>query len=642
MPADRETRLTRILGSAVPFLVLVLLALESGGYDTVTRGQAGILVWWAVLVFFVAGLLPLHRPTRAGIAVAAVLALLALWTGLATLLWSAGQERGFLEFTRVLTLLGFFVFFAMLQGRDALRGGLAAVGCAVGFIALVALASRFHPSWFADSGIPANYPVSRLNFPLDYWNGLAALLAIGIAPLLWLAASARSLPGRAIGAALIPPAGLALYLTASRGGAIAAVVALVFLFAAAPGRIRLAFHALVPLAGSALLIWAISRRPELRDLAGGPELGRQGDQMILITLVTCAGVAALQWLVAWAMETNRIEFPRIERRTARQAGLGLLAAAAIVVLALIASGFAGDRWSEFKEPARGDGTTSRLGNLGSGERYQVWDSALDAASSEPLLGIGPGGFEFWWSQNGEGAQFVRDAHSLYLESLAELGPIGLLLVLALVIGPMALACRSALGRGSPERRGALAAGAGGMAAFAVAAGVDWAWEMTVLPVAFLLLAAGATGPASLSRRDRSSSRFSDPGIALPGRLALALVPIGCILAIAVPTLSTEAVRSSQEAFRDGDLDRSFEQADRAVDIAPFSAEAEIQRALVLDARDDTAEAIESARDAVDLEPSNWRNWLVLSQIAEGEDPDTSAEALDRAGELNRKLEAAGG
>ena len=35
-------------------------------------------------------------------------------------------------------------------------------------------------------------------------------------------------------------------------------------------------------------------------------------------------------------------------------------------------------------------------------------------------GIGPGTFEFWWSRNGiYPGGFVRDAHSLYMETLAK-------------------------------------------------------------------------------------------------------------------------------------------------------------------------------------------------------------------------------
>jgi len=91
--------------------------------------------------------------------------------------------------------------------------------------------------------------------------------------------------------------------------------------------------------------------------------------------------------------------------------------------------------------------------------------------------------------------FVKDAHSLYVETLSELGPAGLVLVVALVAIPVAAAIRL---RGDP-----VAAAAGGaFVIFAVHAGLDWDWEMPVVTLAALgcaaaLLAGGATTPPQM-------------------------------------------------------------------------------------------------------------------------------------------------
>ena len=61
-------------------------------------------------------------------------------------------------------------------------------------------------------------------------------------------------------------------------------------------------------------------------------------------------------------------------------------------------------------------------------RYDFWEAAVDANATDPSVGIGPGTFDFWWTQHGSYAAYVRDAHSLYVETLAELGIIGLLLI----------------------------------------------------------------------------------------------------------------------------------------------------------------------------------------------------------------------
>ncbi|MCA1656489.1 MAG: hypothetical protein LC713_02050 [Actinobacteria bacterium] len=48
-------------------------------------------------------------------------------------------------------------------------------------------------------------------------------------------------------------------------------------------------------------------------------------------------------------------------------------------------------------------------------RYQCWQSALDAAASQPRKGIGPGTFEFWWAAHGSFYTNLRNAHSLHTD-----------------------------------------------------------------------------------------------------------------------------------------------------------------------------------------------------------------------------------
>jgi O-antigen ligase len=74
---------------------------------------------------------------------------------------------------------------------------------------------------------------------------------------------------------------------------------------------------------------------------------------------------------------------------------------------------------------------------------------------------------------------VRDAHSLYLETAAELGLVGLALLLALA-GSVAVAAR----RAAPAAAGPVAV----LAAYGLHAGVDWDWELPALTLVALVLA----------------------------------------------------------------------------------------------------------------------------------------------------------
>ena len=224
---------------------------------------------------------------------------------------------------------------------------------------------------------------------------------------------------------------------------------------------------------------------------------------------------------------------------------------------------------------------------------------------------------------------MRDAHSLYLESLAELGPIGLLLVLALVAAPFALGTRR-LFKLDPTQRALLAGALGGCAAFAVAAAIDWAWELTVLPVMFLLLAAAVIGrpDPDAAAEGAGTPRFLLPALAVAGAVALA-----------IPMASADAVRDSQERVRAADLSGALGDARTAGDIEPYAATPSLQQALVLELQGDIDGAVAAARAATEEEPTNWRTWLVLSRLeAEADNPAGSVDAYVKARSLNPRSE----
>jgi hypothetical protein len=159
---------------------------------------------------------------------------------------------------------------------------------------------------------------------------------------------------------------------------------------------------------------------------------------------------------------------------------------------------------------------------GLGERSNYWRAAIADARAHPISGSGAGSFDDYWFAHRDAAANVRDAHSLYLESLAELGPVGLLLVLAVLIPPLAAA---AIARADPT----VAVAAGGYAAFLVHAGLDWDWEVPATTLAGLACGAAllvAVRPISrpLSVRARSA------GVAV----ALALCVLALIVVFAGP------------------------------------------------------------------------------------------------------------
>ena len=113
-----------------------------------------------------------------------------------------------------------------------------------------------------------------------------------------------------------------------------------------------------------------------------------------------------------------------------------------------------------------------------GDRPWYWHVAWAEVAEHPLAGRGAGTFELAWLEAQPAPVFVRDAHSLYLETLAELGVVGLTLLALALAAPLAAASLQVS-----------AAAAGGYVAFLVHAGVDWDWEMPVVTAAGLFCGA---------------------------------------------------------------------------------------------------------------------------------------------------------
>lgn len=620
------------------FSLVTYLALSNGGYDTIVRSQVGVAVWWIVLIGALSGILP-ARFGRAGWAAVGLLGAFALWTGLATG-WSESAERSTVELGRVATYLGVLVLALALQGRAAARHTINGLACAIGIVTLLAVLSRLHPQWFPANDHIEFLPGSerKLSYPLNYWNALAAFTAIGVPLLLAVALGARTLLGQALSAAALPLAALCVYLTISRGGTLALVVGIVVFLLFVPRRLDALATLLVAGLGSAILLSAASQRDALQDGLATAAAIDQGTQLIWLAVIVCGGVALLQ--VAIGLAARHLQRPALlapGRRATALWMLAMLAAAGVAGAATGAPGWIDDRWQEFKAPpgqvAAGDqdNVFSRLQAVDGNSRFQYWESALDANATAPWQGIGPGTFEFWWARNGTTPGFVRDAHTLYFETLAESGIVGFALLIGLLAFLLAIAVVRSL-RAPPGLRIWIAAAAGGLAAFMIAAAFEWVWEMAAIAGAVLLLAAvilaGRDEPGAARERTQSSRSW-------PARIVLALLAVAALGAVAVPMAGALATRDSRSAAAEGQVVAALEDSRTAERLQPYAATPRLQRALVLEQAGSLSAAAAAARTATAEEPTNWRTWFVLARIqARAGEPTAALQALRRARRLN--------
>jgi hypothetical protein len=475
---------------AVVALSVVLCALAEGGYSVEARAILALLVWTTVISGVAFNLFPRSRLPDASVVAGGLLAVLVLLTGI-SVAWASDDGAAVQEFVRVGGYLGLFALVLCTARDGELRPWLVGLALGITAVGVLAVSSRLVPSLpGGDEEIAQFLPgaAGRLSFPIGYWNGLAALLALGAVLLAWLGAFARTRRGRAAATAALPVLGLGIYLTSSRGGYAALAAGLIVLIALGPRGKAVFVSALLGAVGTLLAIALASGQSELIDGSTGSAARSQGAillaAMVAYTLLTGATRAWIDDAVIGG------RLPQPSRRT-------VLAIGAIGLVALVVAVNPVKRWESFvavpTSAAAGSGDLER--GSGSG-RWQFWNEAIDAFGSEPVHGLGAGGFGNYWNQHATIDQVVTQAHSLYLEQLAELGPAALIVLLGfLILG----AVRSVADRSVFSDPGVIAAPTALLATGAVSAAVDWTWEIPVVFGPVVVASALLVGPALIPK-----------------------------------------------------------------------------------------------------------------------------------------------
>jgi hypothetical protein len=448
----------------------VALAFFSGGFFDRPRDIA-LLAAGVVLAVLVAAapagqLVPSHPAARVALVAAGAyagwIALSATWAPVRDY---AGDdaERALLYAT---VLAASAIAFRDRRAARALEP-LAAAGTVI--VIGYGLAGRLVPGIVTEH--PQRSAVGRLDQPLTYWNATGALAAIGLVLCARVAGDRDRPPAlRAGAAAAAVPLGMGCYLSFSRGALAALAAGLLTLVVLAPTFAQLRAALLVAVAGAAAAI-AAAASPAVRALDGSAATReREGAIVLAVALVLMA-------LAALAARLEQTRLPDRPLPLPRWAGWAALAT--IVALLVVPIAAAGGR--QQAPPATG-ATNQRFASLGS-NRYGYWRIAIDTGLDHPFAGVGASGFRVAWLQHRDVAENVRDAHSLELETFAELGLVGAAL-LATLLGAVALSACAAH-RVDP----ALAAGpAAALTAWAFHSAIDWDWEMPALTLVAVVLA----------------------------------------------------------------------------------------------------------------------------------------------------------
>ena len=262
-------------------------------------------------------------------------------------------------------------------------------------------------------------------------------------------------------------------------------------------------------------------------------------------------------------------------------------------------------------PISGHNYNRRLTSLALNSRPDFWRAAVNDYRAHPVVGSGAGTYERWWLAHRSKPVDIQYAHDVYLEMLAELGPIGLALLLCVLVPPVVVAARA---RGAHPLVPALA---GAYVAYLVHVGFDWDWEIPAVTVAAIALG-GALLALHPSTRAPVSRRL--------------LVVTAALAVFAGFTLVGNVLASrAADDLSAGDPGGARSLATWAGRWQPWSAssDAYIARADIAQRR--YPDARRALRSAVAKDSTDWQLWYQLSRITRGNE---HIQALARARALN--------
>ncbi len=548
-------------------------------------------------------------------------------------LWSGSVELSVIEADRVLVYLGMFLAAFLIAQTDQRRQRFAeGLTIAIAIVALLGLGSRLAPHVLEVSDSLGTGP--RLRYPLGYWNANGAMFGIGVALLLWSSRRSVSTALRWLSVAVLPAVLLALYLTYSRGGLLALLIAAGCTIALSRDRLWLLATLGIGALGALPAVLAVQARRSLADNYFSQGTVDQGAEVLLFALAGIVLALLLFAALRWAERRGGQLTGRAVALSRNPTLLRGIAAAFAVVAIGVAIAVGGRAWDQFSSsdvqfPAQPEQHFSQLNGAG---RHDFFRVAIDAFEEKPVLGTGAGTYQFAWEQHRTIAQPAHDAHSLYLEAFAELGLVGGLLVIALVAFLLwtGFAAWRAAAHPQRERYAALFAA---MLSFAVVAGLDWFWEIAALGAVFflaagVLVAARCSQLASAADADVEERRFG---------LTVAGLAVAWITAIALigPLLVVREIDASQSAAAREDFASAVEHANTARSIEPFAASPYVQLGLLAESQGDYATAAERLTQAIDREDRNWQLYYLRSRVEEEAGDRAAAKAdLDRARRLN--------
>jgi cytochrome c-type biogenesis protein CcmH/NrfG len=690
----RSTRVVELTLAALPTLLvagaLCLITFLAGGglnLSTMTPVEMGLTLGCGVGIAAAIVLTPTGRPAY-GLWPASLLLAFAALSAL-SVVWSVQPDGSWQDAGRLFAYSGVFTLAVVLARMAPARWSavLGGVLLAAVIVCGYALLTKVFPNAIG-SEQSYGHVYARLRAPYGYWNAIGLAAALGTIGCMWLGARRA---GHALLSALAYPAMgvmlVTLLLAYSRGALVALVVGLALWLCLVPLRLRgVAVLVTGALGAGIVVVWDFSRATLTNDDVALAARVSAGHQLGVLLGAMVVGLTAAGLAIGFFSARHTLS-PRARKRAGR-ALLSLLAIAAIAFAGALAVSHRGLFGSishtvdtltnpNAPVPANGPGRLTAIGSV----RARYWNEALEIFDDHTLLGVGAEGYETARLRYRTAMLDVGQAHGFIVQTLADLGLVGLLVVLALFGSWLTAAGRATHpfdrrwsgwrwrrladippgGWESAQSGGSTPSGRGShlytaervglltmvclVATFGVHSFVDWTWYVPGVACAALFCAGWLAGRGPLPNisgadRRRSTPRWRsltlrDVGM-LRGGIAAAVV-VFALLAAWAEWQPQRSVNASDEALAlvARNPTAALEAARTSVDRDPLSAEALLTLAAVQQGAGQSAAAASTYERAVKLQPSNFHTWQALGEYdLHTSQPQAALQALRAAVYLN--------
>jgi hypothetical protein len=243
----------------------------------------------------------------------------------------------------------------------------------------------------------------------------------------------------------------------------------------------------------------------------------------------------------------------------------------------------------------------RLADLCANNRVAWWKESLHIARGRPVGGSGAGTFAIARLRYRTDATQTAEPHSVPFQVLADLGVVGLALLVVTVVGGV-VGVRRGLRLARPGEHRAAAALACLVLAFGIHALVDYDLDFLAVS-APALLALGA-----LLAVGRPHVRVH---ARVPELVAVGAVTVAAVLAVAFPAVADDEVDRSLDASDAGHVAEAVRHANRARLLNPLSLRPLEARAVAADAAGDDRAAVAWYERGTRLQPENPDSWYDL-------------------------------